>query len=61
MAATEGNGVSGLAPIRLLHQGREIAPYGMDNDDGTMTVRYADNGDIAVVPMDEITQELRYN
>jgi hypothetical protein len=57
----EGARLSDLAPIRLLHQGREIAPYAMDTDDGYMTICYADNGDIAVVPLDEIAQELRNN
>lgn len=46
-------------PIALFHQGREIAPYPMDNDDGTFTVRYADNGDIAVVADTEITFKAR--
>ena len=44
--------------ITLYHQGRELAPHAFDQGDGTFLIRYADNGDIAVVPEDDIEQRL---
>jgi hypothetical protein len=44
--------------ISLYHEGRELSPHALDQDDGTFLIQYADTGDMAVVPAGEIEQRL---
>jgi hypothetical protein len=39
------------------HKGREVENNAVDYGDGTVMIQYKDNGDIAIVPKSEITQE----